>query len=320
MNRKLSWLFTAILLVAIARAEAQQPTKKLPVVGVLDAVSVSAARKALVQGLRELGYSEGKNIIIEYRSTGGQLERISAVAAELVRLKVDVIAASSNPAIIALKKATQTIPIVMTSVADPVGAGFVESLARPGGNITGLTNISEQLSGKRLELLNEIDPKIGRVAVFRNSTIPTHAAFWKQTLDASQALGLKVVPLEIRVPDHIEPAFGGIVKERAEALIVLPQPVTSTNQLIVELAAKHRVPAMYPFADDVEMGGLMAYGASRNDLWRSQGATHAALSVPGTLSRGCRGSRDDVERDQPDGSFGAVMAVRKPLAGYLIFL
>jgi len=142
-------------------------------IGVLNAVNAPSSHDALLKGLRELGYVEGKNIVIEYRSADGHLERFPELAAELVRLKVDVIVASGNLAIVALKKATQNIPIVMTAVADPVGAGFVASLARPGGNIPGLTNIAEQLSGKRLELLKEINPKITKVAVFRNPTIPT---------------------------------------------------------------------------------------------------------------------------------------------------
>jgi len=276
----LSILFVVVLLAVAVMAEAQQPTK-VPRIGVLQATNAPFQHEALLQGLREFGYAEGKNIAIEYRSADGQLERLPELAAELVRLKVDVIVAASNPAIIALKKATQTIPIVMTVVADPVGAGFIASLARPGGNITGLTNIAEQLSGKRLELLKEINPKIARVAVFRNPTIPTHAVLWKETQDASQVLGLKVLPLDIQGPDEIERAFGAMVKEHAEALIVLPQPVTSSKQEhIVELAAKNRLPGMYPFADDVEAGGLMAYGPSRADLWR-RGAVYVDKILKG---------------------------------------
>ena len=272
MNPKLFWLITAILLVFIPQAWAQQQAKKIAHIGVLNAVNAPASREALVQGLREFGYAEGRNIIIDYRSADGHLERFPDLAAELARAKVDVIVASGNPAIIALKKATQSIPIVMTVIADPVGAGFIASLARPGGNITGLTNIAEQLSGKRLELLNEINPKIARVAVFRNVTIPTHVNLWKETQDAADALGLKVFPLEIRAADEIEQAFDMMTKEHVEALIVLPQPVTTTNQQIVQLAAKNRLTAMYPFADDVELGGLMAYGSSRTDLWRRAAA------------------------------------------------
>ena len=272
MNIKSFSLITAILLVFLSQAEAEQHTNQIPHVGVLNAVNAPITREALVQGLRELGYAEGRTIIIDYRSADGHLERFPDLAAELVRLKVDVIVASSNPAIVALKKATQSIPIVMTVVADPVGAGFIASLARPGGNITGLTNIAEQLSGKRLELLKEINPKIARVAVFRNVTIPTHVNLWKETQEAADALGLKVLPLDIRATDEIEQAFDVMAKEHIEALIVLPQPLTTTNQRIVQLAAKNRLPAMYPFADDVELGGLMAYGPSRVDLWRRAAA------------------------------------------------
>jgi len=167
-------LIGALLLALCSSAQAQQPGKVYRL-GVLVSTAQGFQREPLLQGLRELGYIEGKNITIEYRSAEGDFKRLPEFAAELVRLKVDVIVSSSNPAIIALKQATNTIPVVMTIVGDPVGAGFIASLAHPGGNITGLTNIAEQLSGKRLELLKEINPKIARVAVFRNPTIPTHA-------------------------------------------------------------------------------------------------------------------------------------------------
>ena len=249
--------------------------------GVLVSTAQGFQREPLLQGLRELGYIEGKNITIEYRSAEGDFKRLPELAAELVRLKVDVIVSSSNPAIIALKQATNTIPVVMTIVGDPVGAGFIASLAQPGGNITGLTNIAEQLSGKRLELLKEINPKIARVAVFRNPTIPTHAVLWKETQDAAPALGLKLLPLDIRAPDEIEGAFGAMVKQRAEAFIVLPQPViTSKQQQIVELAAKNRLPGMYPFGEDADLGGLMSYGPSRADLWK-RGAVYVDKILKG---------------------------------------
>ena len=243
---------------------------------------MSFLREPFLQGLRELGYIEGKNIVIEARSAEGNFDRLPDLAAELVRLRVDVIVASSNPAIIALKQATQTIPIVMTVVGDPVGAGFVASLARPGGNVTGLSNIAEELSGKRLELLKEINPKITRVAVFRNPTIPTHAVLWKETQDAATALGIKLLPLDIRGPDDFESAFGAMVKERAEAFIVLPEPITLTHrQQIVDLAAKKRLPGMYPFGDFTDAGGLIYYGPSRTDLWR-RGATYVDKILKGT--------------------------------------
>jgi putative tryptophan/tyrosine transport system substrate-binding protein len=261
----------AMLLTLCLLSEAQQPTK-VPRIGYLsnaDPATDSARAEGLRVALREFGYIEGQNIAIEYRSAEEKFDRLPELAAELVRLKVDVIVASSNAAIIALKQATQSIPIVMTIVGDPVGAGFVASLARPGGNITGLSNIAEQLSGKRLELLKEIKPKITRVAVFRNPTLPTHAVLWKETQDAATAFGVKLLPLDIRGSDEIDNVFGAMVRERAEAFIVLPEPITlSKRQQIVDLAAKNRLPGMYPFGDFTDAGGLIYYGPSRIDLWK----------------------------------------------------
>jgi putative tryptophan/tyrosine transport system substrate-binding protein len=271
--QNLKLLAGVALVVAFAMcgavAEAQQ-AKKVHHIGVLVPTTVAFPREVfLLQGLRELGYAEGKNIAIEYRSAEEKFDRLPELAAELVRLKVDVIVASSNAAVIALKQATQSIPIVMTVVGDPVGAGFVASLARPGGNITGLSNIAEQLSGKRLELLKEIKPKITRVAVFRNPTLPTHAVLWKETQAAATAFGVKLLPLDIGGSDEIENAFSAMVRERAEAFIVLPEPITlSKRQQIVDLAAKNRLPGMYPFGDFTDAGGLIYYGPSRIDLWK----------------------------------------------------
>ena len=268
MNKKIVVSFLAtLLLVSVHLAEAQKPAK-VARIGVLSGPPDPGV-EAFRQGLRELGYVEGKNIAIEHRSAEGKLDRLPDLAAELVRLKVDMIVASSNLAIIALKQATQTIPIVMSIVGDPVGAGFIASLARPGGNITGLANIAEDLSGKRLELLKEINPKIARVAVFWNPTIPTHAVLWKETQAAAAVLGIKLLSLDIRGPDDIESAFGAMARERAEALIVLPEPISFTNRKqIVDLAAKNRLPAMYPWNEFVESGGLMVYAPNRDDLWR----------------------------------------------------
>ena len=250
-----------------AVADAQQP-RKIPRIGVLvggGALHVEAFR----QGLRERGYVEGQNITIEWRNAAGNLDRLPALAAELVRLKVDVIVVSSNPAVIALKQATQTIPIVMASVGDPVGAGFVAGLAKPGGNITGLSNQHEETSGKRLELLKALNPKISHVAVLRNPSIPTHSVLWRETQVAAVVLGVKLTAVDFRGPDDFESAFETIIRERADALVVLPDPVTTARRKqIIDLAARHRLPAMYPFPQRVEDGGLIAYGPSFADLWR----------------------------------------------------
>ncbi|MBI1892795.1 MAG: ABC transporter substrate-binding protein [Candidatus Rokubacteria bacterium] len=267
-GRKILATAALAILVAPLSADAQPPTKVYRI-GVLTSTTVSLSLEAFRRGLGDLGYIEGKNITIEFRSADGKLDRLPELAAELVRLKVDVIVGSSNPAIIALKQATREIPIVMAVVGDPVGAGFIQSLARPGGNITGLSNIAEELSGKRLQLLKEINPRISRVAVFRNPTIPTHAVLWKETEAAATALGIRLIPLDFRGPDEFESLFGVAVRERAEALIVLPEPIgLARRKQIVDLAAKNRLPGMYPFGEYADAGGLIAYGPNSADLWR----------------------------------------------------
>jgi putative tryptophan/tyrosine transport system substrate-binding protein len=282
-NRKWGRSIAISVTIAMCGAVAQaQPAKKVYRIGVLASTNFSFQREAFLRGLGDLGYAEGKNITIEYRSAEGKFDRLPELAAELVSLKVDVIVASSNPAIIALKQATKTIPIVMTVVADPVGAGFIASLARPGGNITGLSNIAEDLSGKRLELLKEVNPKITRVAVFRNPTIPTHAVLWKETNAAANTLGLRLITQDIGGPEDFEVAFTAILRDRAEALIVLPEPITLAHRKhIVDLAAKNRLPGMYAFEQFTDAGGLMAYGPSYTDLWR-RGATYVDKILKGT--------------------------------------
>jgi putative ABC transport system substrate-binding protein len=245
-----------------------QPAAKIPRIGVLSGGDPTHV-EAFPQGLRERGYVEGQNITIEWRDAKGRLERLPELAAELVRLKADVIVVQSNPAVIALKQATQTIPIVMAVVGDPVGAGFVASLAKPGGNITGLSNQHEETSGKRLGLLKEVNPRISNVAVLRNPSIPTHSVLWRETQAAAVVLGVKLTAVDFRGPDEFEGAFGTMIREHADALIVLPDPVTNTRRKqIIDLAARHRFPTMYPFPQWVEGGGLISYGPSLTDLWR----------------------------------------------------
>jgi putative ABC transport system substrate-binding protein len=280
MKRSLHWVFALILLTGVSIAKAQQPAK-LPRIGVLTVSGLAWQIEALRSGLAELGYIEGKNIEIDVRSADSQLERLPALAAELVQLKPDVIVTSSNPAIIAVKKATQTIPVVMTSVGDPVGAGFVNSLARPGGNITGLSNIAEQLSGKRLELLKEIKPAIVRVAIVRNPTIPTHAVLWQETERAGTAMGLRLVAVDLPADDDYEKTFNAVAKSRSEALVLLPEPTTLAHrEKFTARAAKTRLPTMYPFPEYVESGGLASYGPSSFDLWR-RGASYVDKILKG---------------------------------------
>ena len=209
---------------------------------------------------------EGKNVLIEYRYAEGKIDRLPALAAELVRLKVDVIVTSGGAPTRAAKEATVTIPIVMAQDPDPIGNGFVASLARPGGNITGLSNLNRELSGKRLELLKEVIPRLSRVAVFGTSTFPGNAQNLRETELAAEALEVKLQYLDVLAPKDIETAFRAATKGRADAVLVLSSPVLNSQRIqVVELAVKIRLPAIYNQPDYVEAGGLMAYGASITD-------------------------------------------------------
>jgi len=251
--------------------DAQQPTK-IPRIGFLGAVSrstVSARTEAFRQGLRELGYVEGKNIVIEYRYVEGKLDRVSELAAELVRLKVDIIVTAGPASTRSAKEATVTIPIVMAFDNDPVGSGFVASLARPGGNITGLSTLAPEISGKQLELLKEIAPRLSRVAVLGNSTVSGNAQMLREVELAAGALGVKLQYLDILGPKDIETAFRAASKGRANAILVLQNLVaTSQRTQITDLAVKNRLPAIYDRSEFVEDGGLLTYSVSSTDLFR----------------------------------------------------
>jgi ABC-type uncharacterized transport system substrate-binding protein len=274
----------AMLFVLCSSVEAQQPVK-VPRIGFLGASSASvlAARiEAFRQGLRDLGYVEGKNIVIEWRSAEGKLDRLPALAAELVRLKVDVIVTTGPAPTRPAKEATSTIPIVMAFDNDPVGNGFVASLARPGGNITGLSTLAPEISGKQLELLKETVPRLSRVAVLGSSTTPGNAQALKETELAAGALGVKLQNLDVLGPKDIETAFRAAGKERADAVLVLSASVLNSHRTeIAKLAAKSRLPAIYPFPEYVEAGGLMAYGPSVTDLFR-RAATYVDKILKGT--------------------------------------
>ncbi len=272
MTRKITRrTFCSMLLALPFPARAQQPTK-IPRIGYLAGASLSAipARiEAFRQGLRELGYVEGKNIVIEWRSAEGKLDRLPDLAAELVRLKVDIIVSGGPAATRPAREATSTIPIVMTQDSDPVGTGFVASLARPGGNITGLSTLAPEISGKQLELLKESVPKLSRVAIFGNSTQPGYAQVLKEMELAAGALKVKLQYLDILDPKDIETAFRSASKGRANAVLVLASPVLPPQRTqIADLAVKSRLPAIYFRSDFVEAGGLMSYGVSQNDLDR----------------------------------------------------
>jgi len=226
--------------------------------------------EAFRQGLRALGYDEGQNLVIEYRYAEGNLERLPTLAAELVRLKVDVIVAVASAATRAVQHATRTIPIVMAGVSDPVGAGLVASLARPGGNITGFSNLTVELPEKRLEILKETVPQSGRVAVLANPANPNHASTMHNLTEAAQALGLHLHVVELRRPDELDAAFAAVTRAGVDALLVVGEPLLldSLRGRTVDLAAKHRLPAMYSWRELVVAGGLMSYGPSLPDMHR----------------------------------------------------
>jgi len=259
---------SAILMVSMS-AEAQQ-AGKVPRIGILapgsSALPTSAYHDSFRQGLRELGYIEGKNIFIEVRYAEGKQDRLSDIATELVKLKVDVIVTATRPGVLAARNATSAIPIVFAAVGDPVRAGLVSSLARPGGNITGLSIIETQLFGKRLELLKETSPKITRIAQFRDATSPGTESEMQAT---ASVLGLQLQSLELGSAKDFDAAFEAILKERAQALTATANPVISINQQrIVAFAAKNRLPAIYPYSESIDAGGLMFYGVSFSDLFR----------------------------------------------------
>jgi ABC-type uncharacterized transport system substrate-binding protein len=262
---------SAVLLAVCGSVEAQQP-KKLHRIGFLLGGSssvYSAWIDVFRQGLKEFGYIEGKNIAIEYRYAEGKADRLPVLAADLVGLKVDVIVASSTPNVLAVRKASATIPIVFVSISDPVASGLVASLARPGGNITGLTILAPELSGKRLELLKEAVPNVIRVATLWNSANPAQELQWKDMQAAAQELRLQLQSLEVRSSNDFDSAFEAALRERAQALITTPEPLINTYlKRIVEFADKNRLPAMYASPQFVDAGGLMSYAPDYTHQYR----------------------------------------------------
>ena len=265
------WLLITVLLITFAPAQAQQAAK-IPHVGYLaatKAAAIAARTDAFRQGLRELGYVDGKNIVVEYRYADGNAARERELAADLVRQKVDIIVTTGPTVTRTVKYATATIPIIFAQDGDPVASGFVASLARPGGNITGLSNLSPELSGKRLELLKEIVPKLSRVAAIGGSNEPNNAQILKELGLAAASMKLRLQTLDVRGPADIEPAFQAAAKERADGAVFLGSVVFGAHRKqIVELAVKHRLPATYTRQEFVEEGGLMTYGPNINDLFR----------------------------------------------------
>jgi putative ABC transport system substrate-binding protein len=252
-----------MLLATSVPIQAQQP-KRIPRVGYLAAVSASADAprlEAFRQGLRDFGYIEGKNIFIDYRHQSGSFERLPDLAAELIALKIDVLVAVTTNAALAAKKATATVPIVFMGVTDPITAGLVESLARPGGNSTGVTNMAAILTGKRLELLKEAIPKLRRVAVLWDPQAPGSTPQWNESQEPARALGLQLHSMQVSSADKYEAAFKEAVKARSTAVWITLNPLANSNQkLLAALAVSHRLPSICARADYAENGCLISYG------------------------------------------------------------
>ena len=261
----------AVLFAFCLSAEAQQ-SKKIPRIGYVTTSfpsEVAGRVDALREGLRQLGYEEGKNINIEYRYGEGRPERLPSLIRELIDLKVELIVTHGFPAARAAKQTTTTVPVVMAVVGDAVGAGLVASLARPGGNITGLTTISSELYDKRLELLKEVSPKISRVAILFSETSPATEIAMNEIKAAANSLGLQLQTIQVRNPGDFKNAFETAIKGGANALIVLQGPLTSSyRKRVIELATKNRLLATYHESEFPEAGGLMSYGVSYSDMYR----------------------------------------------------
>jgi putative tryptophan/tyrosine transport system substrate-binding protein len=272
-------------------AEAQQP-KKVPRIGFLSPTSDDSRVEAFRQGLRELGYVDGQNITIEYRWADGRFDQLPDLAAELVRLKVDLVVAVVTQASLAAKKATGTIPIVMIGVSDPVGSGLVSSLARPGANLTGTSSMTAEIVGKQLELLKEIFPKTLRVAALWNPANPIFQAIQRKEAEtAARALRMQIQIQEARGSDDIDRAFAALAKQRTRALIILNDPVfTAERKRIADRSAKHRIASVSGTLEYTDAGGLMAYGPSFPDIYR-----RAATYVDKIL-RGAKPADLPVER------------------------
>ena len=274
MNAKFCiWLVGILFVITVSLAQAQQPGK-VPQIGLIrpsrsDHPGSQALIAAFRQGLRDLGYIEGQNITLVIRWADGNRDRLPHLANELVRLNVDVMVTGGNSATQAAKRASSTIPIVMTQVADPERDGFVASLARPGANITGLTHMNTELAGKRLELLKESVPKTSRMAVLWNPSNPAQSFNFKEIEATAKALGLSLRSLPVRGPDDFDGAFEAAVKDRVHSIFVSSDGIINSHRReLVNRIAKNRSPAMYTEPEWVDAGGLMAYGPSNTDLYR----------------------------------------------------
>jgi putative ABC transport system substrate-binding protein len=270
-KRLFSFALSAMLSALSFPVEAQQPGK-VPRIGFLGNSTATLEANLIApfrEGLRDLGYVEGKNIVIEWRWAEGKYERFPTLIAELIASKVDLIVTAGTPATVALKKATTTLPLVMIAVGDPVGSGLIASLAHPGGNLTGLTSISPELDGKRLELLREVVPKISHVAVLWNPTSPLQVAAERETQTAAHAMKIKVLSLGVQAEEQFDDAFATILRERPAALLVLADRLFLHHRArIMDFATKHHLPGVHAYVELVEAGGLMSYGPSYAGMHR----------------------------------------------------
>jgi putative ABC transport system substrate-binding protein len=293
MASRLPAVLAAIALCAASFALQAQSAKALRV-GVLagGGPAFENGFPSFRQRLRELGYQEGKGLVIEVRNAQGRSERYAPLSAELVGLKVDVIVVQGNAALFALKQATQTIPIVMANIGDPVGAGFVTSLTRPGGNITGVSNMAEGVSAKWLQLLKEAAPRITSVGVLWDPKNVAHGTMWKEAEDASRALAVTLQAVPMRGRDDLAGVASAITTQKVGALIILPHPAAGANlQRLAELVAEHHLPAVYLNPEFAAMGGLMSYGPSSVELWRR------SAEYVDRIARGAKAA--DLPVDQP---------------------
>ncbi|MGH8068121.1 MAG: ABC transporter substrate-binding protein [Candidatus Entotheonellia bacterium] len=275
--------FALTILVAPLAAKAQQAggTVTIGYLGNSSPSLESDLVEAFREGLRQLGYVEGQNLVIRYQWAEGQQERHAGLARELVRLKPDIILTAGTPGTLAAKQATQSIPIVTAIAGDPVAAGLVSSLAKPGGNVTGLSTLAAELEGKRLELLKQAVPKLSRVVALLNPANPFTTIAWKATQPAAEALGLQLQPVEVRGPNDLDRALATIKTARPDGLIVVPDRFLLTYRAsIVQFMAEHRLPGMFPFREFVQEGGLLAYGPDYTDMYRLA-ATYVAKILRG---------------------------------------
>lgn len=270
-RRKLIFAFGASAIAWASTVRAQAPAKvaRIGLLSPFSRAEFAVLHEAFRLGLRDLGWVEGKNISIEYRYGEGRLDRLPDLAADLVRLKVDVIVASVTVDAVAAKNATKAIPIVMAAATDPVMSGLVENLARPAGNVTGLSQMSVQTGGKRLELLKQMVPKLSRVAVLWDPHAITGTIYWKEIQHPARQLGIQLHSMEVRSSNDIDKAFEAAARARADALFIWPSPVVNTNlKRIADLALSNRLPSIYLYPEFADAGGLAAYGADRADMYR----------------------------------------------------